>query len=389
MPDSKSLTVRFAENYGIEPTKLINTLQKTAFKEARTNEEFMSLLVVAEQYGLNPFTKEIYAFPAKGGGVMPLVSIDGWLKIISNHPQFDGLRVEYSIDMTEVNGTRAPVSCTVTMYRKDYSQPIPISERFSECFRNTDPWRTCPYRMLRHKTIIQCARVAFGFGGIYDRDEAERIDEMEPETVGSSSTLEDLNQAVLSAKAVFESDGEPLTDNETLPKGVAPIEPPIEVEEPQSDAWPRLKQGSWYDSNGEVFDKDKHGWSGKKPSVRADGSFRTRRGVVARVEPEAEQLRPEPDEAPIGRGEVSPVMPNNLDPVSQETWNHITHVGAAGLGQGNSTKLYDIEGYPCAPAEVPEKDKEAIQQYWRYWQAKLSARAKAIEEAGFPGEARQ
>ncbi len=29
--------------------------------------------------------------------------------------------------------------------------------------------------MLRHKAMIQCARIAFGFGGIYDADEAERI----------------------------------------------------------------------------------------------------------------------------------------------------------------------------------------------------------------------
>ena len=30
-------------------------------------------------------------------------------------------------------------------------------------------------RMLRHKALIQCARLAFGFTGIYDQDEAERI----------------------------------------------------------------------------------------------------------------------------------------------------------------------------------------------------------------------
>ena len=29
--------------------------------------------------------------------------------------------------------------------------------------------------MTRHKAISQCARVAFGFGGIYDPDEGERI----------------------------------------------------------------------------------------------------------------------------------------------------------------------------------------------------------------------
>jgi hypothetical protein len=29
--------------------------------------------------------------------------------------------------------------------------------------------------MLRHKAMIQCARLAFGFAGIFDQDEAERI----------------------------------------------------------------------------------------------------------------------------------------------------------------------------------------------------------------------
>lgn len=31
--------------------------------------------------------------------------------------------------------------------------------------------------MLRHKALIQCARLAFGFVGIFDQDEAERIRE--------------------------------------------------------------------------------------------------------------------------------------------------------------------------------------------------------------------
>jgi hypothetical protein len=44
-----------------------------------------------------------------------------------------------------------------------------------ECNRGTDPWRTHPKRMLRHKTMIQCARLAFSFAGIYDPDEGERV----------------------------------------------------------------------------------------------------------------------------------------------------------------------------------------------------------------------
>lgn len=44
-----------------------------------------------------------------------------------------------------------------------------------ECKRNTQPWQSHPTRMLRHKTLIQCARLAFGFAGIFDQDEAERV----------------------------------------------------------------------------------------------------------------------------------------------------------------------------------------------------------------------
>jgi hypothetical protein len=44
-----------------------------------------------------------------------------------------------------------------------------------ECKRDVGPWKTHPKRMLRHKALIQCARLAFGFVGIYDQDEAERI----------------------------------------------------------------------------------------------------------------------------------------------------------------------------------------------------------------------
>jgi hypothetical protein len=53
-----------------------------------------------------------------------------------------------------------------------------VREYFSEVARSmnyTTPWDTHPNRMHRHKALIQCARVAFGFAGIYDEDEAERI----------------------------------------------------------------------------------------------------------------------------------------------------------------------------------------------------------------------
>jgi len=40
------------------------------------------------------------------------------------------------------------------------------------------PWQTHTKRFFRHKAMIQCSRLAFGYVGIYDQDEAERVVDM-------------------------------------------------------------------------------------------------------------------------------------------------------------------------------------------------------------------
>jgi len=159
----RSLLTKVADRYGVEPDKMMTTLKATAFKGNVSNEQMMALLIVADQYGLNPWTKEIYAFPDKGG-IVPVVGVDGWARIINSHPQFDGMAFEQDSE-----------SCTCTIYRKDRNHPVSVTEYMSECRRNTAPWASHPRRMLRHKAMIQCGRVAFGFAGIYDPDEADRM----------------------------------------------------------------------------------------------------------------------------------------------------------------------------------------------------------------------
>lgn len=137
-----------------------------------TSDQFVSFLAVANEYKLNPLVKEIYAFPAKGGGIQPIVSIDGWLKIINSHPRFDGMEHE---DILDANGNIIAIKCS--MFRKDTSRPVTVTEYMSECRRNTDTWKTWPARMLRHKATIQAGRYAFGISGIIDPDEADRFEE--------------------------------------------------------------------------------------------------------------------------------------------------------------------------------------------------------------------
>jgi phage recombination protein Bet len=143
---------------------LIDTLKATAFKGQVSDAQMTALMVVANQYQLNPWTKEIYAFPDKQNGIVPVVGVDGWARIINSNAQFDGMEFDQGNE-----------SCTCIIYRKDRSHPIKVTEYMAECKRGVGPWLSHPKRMLRHKAMIQCARLAFGFGGIYDSDEAERI----------------------------------------------------------------------------------------------------------------------------------------------------------------------------------------------------------------------
>lgn len=170
---------KLAATLGItgEASDLVATLKATAFKGPATDAQLAALLFVASQYGLNPFTKEIYAFPDSRNGIVPVVGVDGWSRIINSNPQFDGMDFEHDAE-----------SCTCIIHRKDRSHPVKVTEFMEECKRDAGPWKTHPRRMLRHKAMIQAARLAFGYTGIFDQDEADRIKEshsikrVDPET---------------------------------------------------------------------------------------------------------------------------------------------------------------------------------------------------------------
>lgn len=153
-----TLAGKLAERVGmdsVDPQELITTLRQTAFKGDASDAQFIALLIVANQYGLNPWTKEIYAFPDKQNGIVPVVGVDGWSRIINENQQFDGMDFEQDNE-----------SCTCRIYRKDRNHPICVTEWMDECRREpfktregreiTGPWQSHPKRMLRHKAMIQC-----------------------------------------------------------------------------------------------------------------------------------------------------------------------------------------------------------------------------------------
>jgi len=173
-----------ASRLQVSPGQLEKTLKSTAFRECKTNEEFIACVLVANTYQLNPLLKEIYAFSGKGGGVVPIVPIDGMISMMNKHRNqagefdHDGIEtVEIRSKDEKLNASKTGVDAiTAKIYTKNRTHATVVTEYMAECFdASKQPWVRWPIRMLRHKAIIQCARVAYGFSGIYDPDEGERI----------------------------------------------------------------------------------------------------------------------------------------------------------------------------------------------------------------------
>ena len=85
----RSLVRDMAAKYHIAPEKFLDTLKQTAFQlkpgETISNEQMQMLLIVANEYNLNPFLKQIYAFPDRNKGIVPIVGVDGYIRIVNEH----------------------------------------------------------------------------------------------------------------------------------------------------------------------------------------------------------------------------------------------------------------------------------------------------------------
>lgn len=212
---SNSVMLRMAAKFGMDPQAFERTILATVVPGGQASkEQVAAFLLVADQHNLNPLTKEIYAFPSKGGGVVPIVGYDGWLRLMNSHPQADG------IELVENRDGGKLISCTAKVYRKDRAHPTVVTEYLAECIRSTEPWGKWPTRMLRNKAAIQGIRAAFGFAGIYDPDEAERIIEVD----GRSKVVEQTNDNLDALTAKLEA---PPADTERVDTETGEVEQPI------------------------------------------------------------------------------------------------------------------------------------------------------------------
>ena len=115
------------------------------------------LRLIAE-YRLNPRADEIDLIQFEEGRWQVFITVNGWAKLINAHPAFCGIEFSEASELDQ----GVPIWMGCAIYRTDRVKPIEVKEYFSEMKTEHAAWQQMPRRMLRHRAMQQCARLAFG-----------------------------------------------------------------------------------------------------------------------------------------------------------------------------------------------------------------------------------
>ena len=209
-PQNRSIIESMAARYGMS-SKPFELALRSVMPGGHSDVEFAACALVANQYDLNPFTKQIYFMRTKSGQIQPIVSVDGWAWIVNRNPAHDGMEfVDHLDDKKKITA----ITCRI--YRKDRSKPIEVTEYMAECAGTSPAWKQTPSRMLRHRAMIQCARYAYSISGIMEPDEFAQWQEADDKATrkssyrakkdGTDKAWEELRHAILKAETIKQLD---------------------------------------------------------------------------------------------------------------------------------------------------------------------------------------
>jgi len=178
LPSAQEIIERSVKRSGLGYEGFVKHLTQTALSRlcVWSENDLKRLLIASERLGLDPLNNEIYALQSGDdpmSAALLVVSVNGWSRILNANPAFDGM---HFLESSETSDS-IPEWIECTIHRKDRSVPTTVREYFCEVKGEQGAWLTHPRRMLRHKAMVQCARICFGLVGVYDPDEAIRIQE--------------------------------------------------------------------------------------------------------------------------------------------------------------------------------------------------------------------
>lgn len=116
----------------------------------------LTLLRMMQNLHLDPLLEEISLAQYEDGQWHVFITIEGCAKLLNQHPQFNGLLFNQA--NTLIDGVPEWIECSI--YRKDREVPTTVREYYIEVKGETAIWQKMPRRILRHRALQQCVRLA-------------------------------------------------------------------------------------------------------------------------------------------------------------------------------------------------------------------------------------
>jgi hypothetical protein len=120
-------------------------------------QTLLALLRIAREHNLDPLKDEVALALYDDSCWQAYITVEGYCKILNRHPAFNGIVFSQS----EEDSNEIPIWMECSIYRKDRILPIVVREYFEEVKGEQAIWKRMPRRMLRHRVMQQCARLAF------------------------------------------------------------------------------------------------------------------------------------------------------------------------------------------------------------------------------------
>ena len=121
------------------------------------SKTILTLLRTVQNLHLDPFNNEIGFTKYEDGSWQVFITIEGCSKLLNQHSQFNGL--VFNQANTLIEGIPEWIECSI--YRRDRMMPITVREYLIEVRKDAEIWQKMPRRMLRHRALQQCVRLAF------------------------------------------------------------------------------------------------------------------------------------------------------------------------------------------------------------------------------------
>jgi len=146
---------RAAKNLDIDEAELKPWVDLQIEVPAKT---ILTLLRMMQSLHLDPLSEEIGFTQYEDGQWQVFITIEGCSKLLNQHLQFNGLH--FTQADTLIDGLPEWIECSI--YRKDREVPTTVREYLAEVKGENEIWKKMPRRMLRHRALQQCVRLAIG-----------------------------------------------------------------------------------------------------------------------------------------------------------------------------------------------------------------------------------